>query len=198
MVLVEYTHPEVAKENVLTGLEHGAHVVIGTSGLSDVDYGEIDLIAQEKGRGVLACGNFAIGAVLLQRFAAMAAKHIPHWEIIDYAHADKVDVPSGTALELANRLAKIGESRLEVPLEEVRGPSETRGARIGGSQVHSVRLPGYVISLEAVFGLPDQRLTLRFDSGASAEPYTAGALLAIRQVGRLTGLHRGLDSVMEF
>jgi 4-hydroxy-tetrahydrodipicolinate reductase len=147
---------------------------------------------------VLACGNFAIGAVLLQRFAAAAARHIPQWEIIDYAHADKVDVPSGTALELANRLATIGESRLEIPLDEVRGPSQTRGARIGSSQVHSIRLPGYVISLEAVFGLPDQRLTLRFDSGASPEPYTAGALLAIRQVGGLTGLHRGLDSVMEF
>jgi 4-hydroxy-tetrahydrodipicolinate reductase len=197
-VLVEYTHPDVAKEHVLTGLERGAHVVIGTSGLSDADYAEIDTIANEKGRGVLACGNFAIGAVLLQRFAAMAAKHMPHWEIIDYAHADKVDAPSGTALELANRLAMIGESRLEVPLDEVRGPRQSRGARVNGSQVHSVRLPGYVISLEAAFGLSDQRLTLRFDSGASAEPYTAGALLAIRQVGRLTGLHRGLDSVMAF
>lgn len=197
-VLIEYTHPDSAKRHVLLGLENGAHVVVGTSGLSDADYGEIDAVARERGLGVLACGNFAIGAVLLQRFAAMAARHVPHWEIIDYAHADKVDVPSGTALELANRLAKIGESRLEVPLGEVRGPGQTRGARIGGTQVHSVRLPGYVISLEAVFGMPDQRLTLRFDSGTSAEPYTDGALLAIRHVGRLTGLRRGLDSVMEF
>lgn len=197
-VLVEYSHPDVAKEHILAGVKGGAQVVVGTSGLSDADYAEIDAAATASGRGVLACGNFALGAVLLQRFAAMAARHIPHWEIIDYAQADKVDVPSGTALELANRLATIAESDLDVPLDEVRGPRETRGARLNGSQVHSVRLPGYVISLEAVFGMPDQRLTLRFDSGTSAEPYVAGALLAIRNVGRLTGLHRGLESVMEF
>ena len=197
-VLVEYTQPDVAMEHILMALRKGVHVVVGTSGLSDADYHEIDGVAKEMGKGVLACGNFALGAVLLQKFAVMAAEHIPYWEIIDYAHADKVDSPSGTALELANRLATIRESTLDVPLDEVRGPRESRGARLGGSQVHSVRVPGYVISLEAIFGLPDQRLTLRFDSGASAEPYVAGALMAIRNVGRLTGLHRGLDSVMEF
>jgi 4-hydroxy-tetrahydrodipicolinate reductase len=196
-VLVEYTQPDSAKAHVLAGLEADAYVVVGTSGLSDADYAEIDGVAREKRRGVLACGNFALGAVLLQRFAAMAAKHIPHWEIIDYAHADKADVPSGTVLELTDRLSKIAESTLEVPLDGVRGPIETRGSRLNGSQVHSVRLPGYVISFEAIFGAPDQRLTLRFDSGASAQPYVAGALLAIRKVGDLIGLHRGLDSVME-
>jgi 4-hydroxy-tetrahydrodipicolinate reductase len=196
-VLVEYTHPDSAKGHVLAGLERGSNVVVGTSGLSDSDYAEIDRVAKDRGRAVLACGNFAIGAVLLQRFAALAAEHIPHWEIIDYAHADKIDVPSGTALELAHRLASISESKLEVPLDQVRGPSGTRGARIGGSQVHSVRLPGFVISLEVVFGQPDQRLTLRFDAGSSPEPYTAGALLAIRRVGQLTGLNRGLDSVLK-
>jgi 4-hydroxy-tetrahydrodipicolinate reductase len=197
-VLVEYTHPDVAKEHVLAGLQHGARVVVGTSGLSDDDYAEIDRTAREKGLGVLACGSFAIGAVLLQRFAAMAARHIPRWEIIDYAHAGKVDAPSGTALELAHRLSRVGQSDLDVSLEDMHGPRETRGARISGSQVHSIRLPGYVISLEAIFGLPDQRLSVRFDSGGSAEPYVAGALLAIRKVGGLTGLHRGLDSVIEF
>jgi 4-hydroxy-tetrahydrodipicolinate reductase len=197
-VFVEYTHPDVAKEHVLMALRSGAHVVVGTSGLRDVDYDEITAVAAEMHRGVLACGNFALAAVLLQRFAVMAAKHIPHWEIIDYAHADKVDAPSGTALELVDRLSAIGGSPPVVPLEQMRGPRESRGAGLDGTQVHSVRLPGYVISLEAVFGLPDQRLTLRFDSGPSAEPYVAGALLAIRNVGRLTGLHRGLDSVMDF
>ena len=197
-VLVEYTHPDLAKKHVLLGLERGAHVVVGTSGLSDADYREIDVVATQMGRGVLACGNFALGAVLLQKFAAMAANHIHHWEIIDYAHADKIDAPSGTALELANRLAAIRESILDIPLDQVRGPRESRGARLGGSQIHSVRLPGYVISLEAIFGEADQRLTLRFDSGTSTQPYVAGALLAIRNVSRLTGLHRGLDAVMEF
>jgi len=197
-VFVEYTKPDVAKSHVLAALRSGAHVVVGTSGLSSDDYQEIDKVAQEVKRGVLAVGNFALTAVLLQKFAEMAAKYIPHWEIIDYAHAGKKDAPSGTARELANRLAQVQESHLDVPLDKVEGPKESRGVRLQGSQVHSVRLPGYIISLDAIFGMPDQKLILRHESGSSAEPYVGGALLAIRNVGKLVGLHRGLDSVMDF
>jgi len=85
-----------------------------------------------------------------------------------------------------------------VLLEDVEGPKESRGVRLHGSQVHSIRLPGYVISLDIIFGMPEQKLILRHESGSSAVPYVNGALLAIREVGNLVGLHRGLDSVMEF
>jgi len=197
-VFVEYTKPDAAKFHILSALKHGAHVVVGTSGLTNEDYEEIHVTAQEVNRGVLAVGNFALTVVLLQKFAEMAAKYISHWEIIDYAHAGKKDVPSGTARELANRLSKIREAELEVPLEKIEGPRETRGARLQGTQVHSVRLPGYIISIDAIFGMPDQKLILRHESGTSAEPYVNGALLAIREVGKLVGLHRGLDSVMKF
>ena len=197
-VFVEYTKPDVAKSNILSAIKGGAQVVVGTSGLGEDDYKEIADVAQEAQRGVLAVGNFALTVVLLQKFAEMAAKYIPHWEIIDYASASKVDVPSGTARELANRLSKVRESMLEVPLDEIQGPKETRGARLQGSQVHSVRLPGFVISIDTIFGMYDQKLILRHESGSSAEPYVDGALLAIRKVGGLVGLHRGLDSVMEF
>jgi 4-hydroxy-tetrahydrodipicolinate reductase len=197
-VFVEYTKPDAAKSHILSAVRGGAHVVVGTSGLSDEDYQEIDEVAQEVRRGVLAVGNFALTAVLLQRFAEIAARYIPHWEIIDYAHSDKKDVPSGTVLQLANRLSQVRASQLDIPLDEVQGPRESRGARLQGSQVHSVRLPGYVISVDAIFGMPDQKLILRHESGTSAEPYVDGALLAIRKVGTLIGLHRGLDSVMEF
>jgi 4-hydroxy-tetrahydrodipicolinate reductase len=197
-VFVEYTKPDVAKANILSALKGGTHVVVGTSGLSEDDYEEIDTAAQEVERGVLAVGNFAITAVLLQKFAEMAAKYILHWEIIDYAHSGKIDVPSGTARELANRLSNVRESQLDVPLERMQGPKESRGVRLNGSQVHSVRLPGYVISLDVIFGMSDQKLIIRHESGTSAEPYVSGALLAIRKVGGLVGVHRGLDSVMEF
>lgn len=197
-VFVEYTKPDVAKSHILAALRSGAHVVVGTSGLSGEDYQEINGVAQEVQRGVLAVGNFALTAVLLQKFAEIAAKYIPHWEIIDYAHSGKKDAPSGTARELANRLAQVRESQLDVPLDAVDGPKESRGVRLHGSQVHSVRLPGYIISLDVIFGMPDQKLILRHESGSSAEPYVSGALLAIRRVGNLVGLHRGLDSVMEF
>jgi 4-hydroxy-tetrahydrodipicolinate reductase len=196
-VFVEYTKPDSAKANILTALEHGAHVVVGTSGLTETDFAEIDSVARRQQRGVLACGNFALTVVLLQKFAEAAAKLIPQWEIIDYAHDDKVDAPSGTALELAARLAKVRHPQPTVPIDQTVGPQETRGATVSGSQVHSVRLPGYVISAEIIFGMPDQKLTIRHDSGNSARPYVDGALLAIRKVATLVGVHRGLDSVLE-
>jgi 4-hydroxy-tetrahydrodipicolinate reductase len=145
---------------------------------------------------VLACGNFAITAVLAMRFAEMAARYLDHFEIIDYAHENKIDAPSGTARELAARLGRIKPATLGVPLEQIRGPREARGATLNGVQVHSVRAPSYLISLEAIFAGPGERLQIRHDSGESAEPYVGGALLAIRRVHRLTGVHRGLDTVM--
>lgn len=197
-VFVEFTKPNVAKNNIVSALRSRAHVVVGTSGLSEEDYKEIDGVAKEVQRGVLAVGNFALTAVLLQKFAEIAAKYIPHWEIIDYADSSKIDAPSGTARELASRLSGIRDAQLDVPLETMQGLKESRGARLNGSQVHSVRLPGYVISLDAIFGMPDQKLVLRHEAGASAEPYVGGALLAIRKVNGLVGVHRGLDCVMEF
>lgn len=196
-VFFEFTKPDVAKSNVLTALQYGVHVVIGTSGLTDSDYAEIASASEKAQCGVLAVGNFALTVVLLQKFAEIAAKFIPQWEIIDYAHDDKKDAPSGTVRELVNRLSKVRPSELTVPLEETQGVKETRGARMSGSQVHSIRLPGYTLSVEIIFGMPDQKLTIRHDAGASAQPYVDGALLAIRKVGTFTGLRRGLDSVLD-
>lgn len=197
-VFFEYTKPDVAKSNILHALEAGCHVVVGTSGLDDGDFQEISKAAELANRGVLAVGNFALTVVLLQKFSEMAAKHIPSWEIIDYASSKKRDAPSGTTRELAHRLGQVRESQLEVPIDETVGPKESRGLRQDGTQIHSVRLPGYVISAEVIFGMPDQKLVLRHEAGSSAEPYVEGALLAIRKVGSFTGLRRGLDTVMDF
>jgi len=196
-VFFEFTKPDVAKSNVLAALQQGAHAVIGTSGLTDADFTEIAAAAEGHQRGVLAVGNFALTVVLLQKFAEIAAKYIPQWEIVDYAHADKKDAPSGTARELAFRLSQVRPSELAVPLEQTQGVVETRGARLTGSQVHSIRLPGYTISVEIIFGLPDQKLTIRHDAGSSAQPYVDGALLAIRKVNTFVGLRRGLDNVLD-
>ncbi|MFC5436434.1 4-hydroxy-tetrahydrodipicolinate reductase [Rhodanobacter umsongensis] len=196
-VFVEYTKPDSAKANILAALAQGAHVVVGTSGLTDADYAQIDAAARERQRGVLACGNFALTAVLLIKFAEMAAKLIPQWELIDYASAGKPDAPSGTVRELATRLGKVRQPLLEVPLEQTVGVRETRGGTLSGSQVHALRLPGFVIGVEAIFGMPDQTLSLRHNAGSSAKPYVGGALLAIRKVSGLVGLHRGLDAVLE-
>jgi 4-hydroxy-tetrahydrodipicolinate reductase len=197
-VFFEYTKPSVAKFNCLAALVHGAHVVIGTSGLTEADYADLSALADQKRGTILAVGNFAMTAVLLMKFAEIAARYISHWEIIDYAHDDKRDAPSGTARELAARLSKIRPSELSVPLEKTDGIVEARGANLNGSQVHSIRLPGYTISAEVIFGMPDQKLSVRHDSGSSAAPYVDGALLAIRKVNSLVGFHRGLDSILDF
>jgi len=196
-VFVEYTQPDSAKTHVLAALERGAHVVLGTSGLTEEDYAELDLLARKRQRGVLACGNFALTVVLLQKFAEAAARLIPQWEIIDYAHDDKIDAPSGTARELAARLSKVRPPEPTIPVDRTVGPREARGATLSGTQIHSVRLPGYVISAEVIFGMQDQKLTIRHDAGSSARPYVDGALLAIRKVSTLVGVHRGLDTVLD-
>jgi len=196
-VLVEYTTAASAKANVLAALEHGAHVVVGASGLTDADYAEIDALARERARGVLACGNFALTVVLLQKFAELAARYIPSWEIIDYAYEAKQDAPSGTARELAARMAKVRRPDIGVPVANTLGQPEARGAELSGSQVHSLRLPGFVLGVDVIFGMPDQTLVLRHNAGSSAKPYVDGALLAIRKVPTLVGVHRGLDAVLD-
>ncbi|MFC1557407.1 4-hydroxy-tetrahydrodipicolinate reductase [candidate division KSB1 bacterium] len=197
-VLIDFTRPEAVKGNVLSAIEKQVHAVIGTSGLTEEDYAVIDRLARERNVGVLAAGNFAITAVLLQKFAELAARFVPSWEIIDYSHEHKPDAPSGTARELANRLHRITVSEKAIPIEKTIGLKEARGATLNGSQVHSIRLPGYVLSAEIVFGARDERLSIRHDAGSSAAPYVEGALIAARRVGSFTGLKRGLDAVLDF
>ena len=196
-VLVDFTRADAVRANVLTAINKGVHVVIGTSGLTDEDFAEIHRAAVANKVGVIAAGNFAMTAVLLQRFASEAAKYLSHWEIIDYASDSKIDAPSGTARELASRLGEVSQPEITVPLAATVGRKEARGASLNGSQVHSVRLPGFVIGVEAIFGAPDERLTIRHDAGSGAGPYIQGTLLAIRKVREHVGLVRGLDKIME-
>jgi 4-hydroxy-tetrahydrodipicolinate reductase len=199
-VYVEYGKPpdvQVLKANILAALERGANVVVASSGLSDADYAEIEHFARARQRGVLACGNFALTAVLLQRFAEMAARLIPNFEVLDFAKDSKPDAPSGTGRELALRLGRVRQPEIGVPLDQVNGPPGVRGASVNGVQVHALRLPGYVLGIEVVFGMKDQRLHIRHEAGSGAEPYVDGALLAIRRVHTLTGVARGLDAVMD-
>jgi 4-hydroxy-tetrahydrodipicolinate reductase len=196
-VLIDYTSPRAAKRHALIGIRRGVHVVIGSSGLDDADLEEIDSAARERGVGVIAAGNFAISAVLLQHFALIAARHMPSWEILDYAKAGKPDAPSGTVRELAARLAAVGTPAVEISIHETLGSVDARGANINGTQVHSIRLPGFVIGAQVIFGKPGELLSLRADAGGSAEPYVDGTLLAARKVGTLRGLHRGLDAILD-
>jgi 4-hydroxy-tetrahydrodipicolinate reductase len=195
-VLVEYTSAAAVRDNVNAALERGVGVVVGSSGLTAADYEEIDALAREQRVGVVAAGNFSVMAALLLRFAVEAAAHIESWEVIDYASATKPDAPSGTARELAERLEAVRRPVVPVPPGETHGMPEARGATVGGTQVHSLRLPGFVVSTEVVFAGSGERLTLRHDPGDSPAPYVAGTLLAIRRVPGLVGLTRGLDRLL--
>src|SRR6266852_9906063 len=186
-VLIECTGPDVVKNHILAALDKGVRVVVGTSGLTASDYTDIEQRAQAHKLGVIAAGNFSITAALAKHFALIAAQYLPSWELIDYAHAHKLDAPSGTVRELAEELGRVATPHTEVPIERTHGTPAARGAAIEGTQVHSIRLPGYVIAFEAVFGLPDERLTVRHDAGARADPYVAGTLLATRKVLQTTG-----------
>ena len=195
-VLVDYTHASVVKANTLAAIERGVAVVVGSSGMSAADYTEVDAAARERGVGVIAAGNFSLTAALLLRFAAEAARHLEAWEVIDYASATKPDAPSGTSRELAERLDAVRAPALPVALDDVLGPREARGATVGGTQVHSLRLPSFTVSTEALFAAEGERLSIRHDAGSSAAPYVAGTLLAIRAVGGRVGLTRGLDELL--
>lgn len=195
-VLIEYTAPDSAREHAVAALRRGVHVVVGTSGLDEADYEAMDTAARENGVGGVVAGNFAISAVLLARFAEMAAAHLPTWEVIDYSGGGKPDAPSGTAREVVRRIARAARPAVEIPIADTQGYPESRGLTMHGTQVHSVRVPGFVIGLEVIFGRDNERLTLRYDGGSGAEPYVAGTLLAARRVVGLVGLHVGLDDVL--
>jgi 4-hydroxy-tetrahydrodipicolinate reductase len=201
-VLVDYTKPDVVGPHTLEAIAAGRHVVVGTSGLGADDYARIDQAARKKNVGVLAAGNFSITATLLKKFALEAARYVPDVEIIDYASASKPDTPSGTGRELAETLAAVRGAATSKPVDQLGGIRETRGAAVGdgpngGVRLHALRMPSFVLSVEAVFGADNERLVIRHDAGASAAPYVAGTLLAIRRVAEKSGLRRGLDSLMD-
>jgi 4-hydroxy-tetrahydrodipicolinate reductase len=140
-VLVDYTSADAISDNVRAAIDAGAHVVIGSSGLTTEDFADIDAAARERGVGVVAAGNFSVMAAVLQRAAVLAAQHLEYWEILDYASDTKPDVPSGTARQLAEALGEVRHPQPAVPLDQIHGPVEARGADVGGTRVHSLRLP---------------------------------------------------------
>lgn len=189
-VLVDYTSAASVLGNVQAAVDAGVHVVIGSSGLTADDYAALYEKASAAQVGVIAAGNFSLLASLLIRAAAQVALLVADRAIIDYGPASKLDCPSGTARELAERLQPQSTA---APGGGSIGVAEARGATIAGTQVHSLRLPSYALSTEIVFGLPGERLSLRHDPGDSPAPYVAGTLLAIRNVATVHGVVRGLD-----
>ncbi len=199
-VVIDYAGSTTIADHVATSLAAGRHVVVGSSGLGASDYADIDRRAREARLGVVAAGNFSITATLLKRFAMEAARYVQDVEIIDYASAKKPDTPSGTGRELAELLSATRRPGTSLPVEDLSGLRSSRGATIAEPtpiQVHSVRMPSFVLSCEAIFGADDERLVLRHDAGSSPAPYVSGTLLAARRVPEFVGLIRGLDGLLD-
>ena len=135
-VLVDFTGASAVRENVWAAVRAGVHAVVGSSGLTTEDYAELDLLARDRGVGVVAAGNFSVMAAILNRTAAMAAEHLHQWEIIDYGVDTKPDVPSGTARELAEALAEIRQPATARPVTDVSGVPGTRGRTSPGTQLN--------------------------------------------------------------
>jgi 4-hydroxy-tetrahydrodipicolinate reductase len=196
-VVIDYTRPDAVKEHIHQAVEAGCYAVIGTSGLNDAEYAEINQLALDRGVGVFAAGNFSITAALLQEFGLRVARHMPQWEILDYAGDTKPDAPSGTARELAYQLSKVAAPKWAVPVAATQGLKESRGATLNGSQLHSIRVPGFYSAAQVIFGAAGERIELRHES-TSYRPYVAGTLLAVRHVEGFKGLKRGMAALLKF
>ena len=188
-VLVDFTSAAYAPDHVAWGIANGVHVVVGTTGF------EIDPGWSEASVGVVVAPNFAIGAVLLMRFAEQAARHLPSAEVIELHHEGKADAPSGTAQHTARRIAAArGTRHLAATAGEI--VTGARGADVDGVRVHSVRLPGLLAHEEVIFGGDGQILTLRHDS-TDRTSFMPGVLLAIKAAPTRPGLTVGLEPLLD-
>ena len=193
-VAVEFTGPASVGANLLGLLERGIHAVVGATGLDDRDLARAAALADEGSANAVVAPNFAIGAVLMMRFAEQAARHLPHVEVVELHHDRKADAPSGTALRTADLISRARESVPDAPGGDERHPG-ARGALHADVRVHSVRLPGLVAHQEVVFGGQGQTLTIRHDS-IDRTSFMPGVLLACRKVGDLDGLVVGLEHLL--
>ena len=190
--VVDFTTAAVAFENTRKILEAGVHPVIGTSGLLAEQVAELQQLAKDKDIGGLIAPNFAIGAVLLMKYAQDAAKYLPDVEVIELHHNRKADAPSGTAVKTAQLIA---EARQEIPkalVEEKELFEGARGSDVHGVRVHSLRLPGLVAHQEVIFGGTGETLTIRHDS-IQRESFMPGVCLACRKVIGTQQLFYGLE-----
>lgn len=195
-VLVDFTMPQSAKQNVQLAIEHGVRPVMGTSGFTEAEAGSLDKLCRERKIGGLIAPNFSIGAILMMRFAAQAAKYFPHLEIIEYHGDQKLDAPSGTAVKTAELIAQVREEIRQGNPKEEEMLEGSRGAYYNGFRIHSVRLPGVFAQQEVIFAAEGQALKIRHDSYERAS-YMPGVNLAIKKVMTYEGMIYGFDHFIE-
>ena len=196
-VVVDFTHPDAVLGNVEFCVRNGIHSVVGTTGWTDERLAQVRAWTDLEGAGnVLVAPNFGIGAVLMMRFAVLAAPFFASVEIIELHHPNKADAPSGTARRTAELVAAARAGHPPAPDATTTALEGARGAQVDGVPVHSVRLAGLVAHQEVLLGGSGETLTIRHDS-LDRVSFMPGVLLAVRRVGDLPGLTLGIESLLE-
>jgi 4-hydroxy-tetrahydrodipicolinate reductase len=194
-VLVDFTTPDSVMTTLEVAIAAGIHSVVGTTGFDDARLSTVrDWLAESPGTGVLIAANFGIGAVLMMRFAELAAPYFESVEVVELHHPDKVDAPSGTAAVTAQRISA-ARGAMVAPDATAHALDGARGARVADVPVHSVRLRGLVAHQEVLFGSAGETLTIRHDS-LDRISFMPGVVLAVREVPSRPGLTMGIESLL--
>jgi 4-hydroxy-tetrahydrodipicolinate reductase len=195
-VMVDFSIREASMSAARIAAKHGINLVIGTTGFSTDDIGEIEKLCSEADIGAVVASNFSIGAVMMIHMAKLAARHFDYAEVIEKHHDKKADAPSGTAMNTAQAMAAARGKPFEhqeLRKETLKG---TRGGHIEGISIHSVRLPGFLAHQEVIFGTVGQTLTVRHDT-ISREAFMPGVTMAIKHVVKAKGLVHGLENLLD-
>lgn len=195
-VLVDLTSPESVYQHTREALELGIRPVVGTTGFSDEELKELTVYAADHKIGCIIAPNFAIGAVLMMKFAEQAAKYLPDIEIIEMHHDQKLDAPSGTAMKTANLIADQRKTHSQGHPKEKETLAGARGANYDGMRIHSVRLPGLVAHQQVLLGGEGQLLTIRHDS-FNRGSFMSGVALSINKVMEIENLVYGLENIID-
>ncbi len=195
-VIIDFTTPGIVMDNIETGLSQGVDMIVGTTGITEVDLKEIDKLAADNKTNILIVPNFAIGAVLMMRFAVEAARYLSDVEIVELHHDQKIDAPSGTAMKTAELIAsQRDEYREGNRIDEIEKLPGSRGGDKDGIRIHSLRLPGLVAHQEVIFGAEGQSLKIRHDS-YNRSSFMPGVKVALEKIDKLNGLVYGLEKVL--
>lgn len=196
-VIVDFTHPDAVMANLQACIAEGIHCVVGTTGFTEERLQQVqEWCSESPGVGVLIAPNFGIGAVLMMRFAEMAAPYFESVEVIEMHHPDKADAPSGTAVHTAKRIAAARSQLPPQPDATAHELAGARGARVDDVPVHAVRARGLVAHQEVILGGLGETLTIRHDS-MDRTSFMPGVVLAVRSIPRHPGLTVGLDAFLD-
>jgi 4-hydroxy-tetrahydrodipicolinate reductase len=194
-VMIDFTNPQAVFNNTRTALKNKITCIVGTTGLNEVELRQLEKLAVDNQTGVAIIPNFAIGAVLMMKFAREAAQYFPDVEIIELHHDQKMDAPSGTAIKTAELINQSRGSRAPRNIREYEKIAGCRGGNLDQIRIHSIRLPGLIAHQEVIFGGTGQTLKIRHDSMDRAG-FMPGVVMVVKKMMGRQGLVYGMENLL--